>query len=75
VYSTGYKRTQLSAQALLDGLRAGTGGTAVRVRSSSQEFLNNFETRNQEMLQLVADASTHTMHYLGKQSHSMLRYV
>ena len=59
MYSTNYKRTQLSAQALLEGLRAGQGGLPIRIRKSSEDHLNNFEARSAEMLGHVAAVEAH----------------
>jgi hypothetical protein len=51
--STNYRRTQLSAQALLDGLRKGRGGIPVIVKTAEDDFLNSFVSRGEEMAALV----------------------
>ncbi|CAN0155612.1 unnamed protein product, partial [Ectocarpus fasciculatus] len=50
VFSTNYRRTQLSAQGFLDGLTAGgRGGVPVVVRPRAEDFLNQWESRGHEM--------------------------
>ncbi|CBN79151.1 conserved unknown protein [Ectocarpus siliculosus] len=51
VFSTNYRRTQLSAQGFLDGLlrAGGRGGVPVVVRPRADDFLNQWESRGHEM--------------------------
>ncbi|CAM9808332.1 unnamed protein product, partial [Ectocarpus sp. 13 AM-2016] len=51
VFSTNYRRTQLSAQGFLDGLlrAGGRGGVPVVVRPKADDFLNQWESRGHEM--------------------------
>eukprot|EP00752_Nemacystus_decipiens_P012088 g10717.t2 len=49
VFSTNYRRTQLSAQGFLDGFLGGKGGVSVVVRPRAEDFLNQWESRGHEM--------------------------
>ncbi len=50
IHSTNYRRTQLSAQGLLDGLTSGNGGgVKVHVIPTDRDFLNGFESRADEV--------------------------
>lgn len=51
-FSTNYRRTQLSAQGFLDGLREEKGGIPVVVRPRAEDFLNNWESRGREMTEV-----------------------
>lgn len=54
VFSTNYRRTQLSAQGFLDGLlkAGGRGGVPVVVRPRADDFLNQWESRGHEMYEV-----------------------
>ncbi|CAN0284200.1 unnamed protein product [Pylaiella littoralis] len=49
VFSTNYRRTQLSAQGFLDGFLGGRGGVPVVVRPRAKDFLNQWESRGHVM--------------------------
>lgn len=52
VFSTNYRRTQLSAQGFLDGFLGGMGGVPVVVRPRAEDFLNQWESRGHEMYEV-----------------------
>lgn len=49
VFSTNYKRTQISAQGFLEGFLGDRGSVPVVVRPRSQDFLNQWESQGEEM--------------------------
>ena len=52
VFSTNYRRTQLSAQGFLEGFLGGKGGVPVVVRPRAEDFLNQWESRGHEMYEV-----------------------
>lgn len=52
VFSTNYRRTQLSAQGFLDGFLRGAAGVPVVVRPRAEDFLNQWESRGHEMYEV-----------------------
>lgn len=49
VFSTNYRRTQLSAQGFLDGFRGGIGGVPIVVRPRGEDILNQWESQGHDM--------------------------
>lgn len=52
VFSTNYRRTQLSAQGFLEGFLGGKGGVDVVVRPRAEDFLNQWESPGHEMYEV-----------------------
>lgn len=59
-FSTNYRRTQLSAQGFLDGLRGGRGGVPVVVRPRAADFLNQWESKGREMTEVRKPSRDHS---------------
>lgn len=57
MFSTNYRRTQLSAQGFLDGFLGGKGGVPVVVRPRAEDFLNQWESRGHEMYEVSLSVS------------------